>query len=491
MLELSHLLTISAILILMGVCACRISTRLNVPILLLFLGIGILAGSDGIGKIYFDNPEDANIIGSIALAFILFSGGYDTQWRSVKSVLTYGSILSSLGVLLTAVLVGFFAYYLLECPLEWALLLGALISSTDAAAVFAVLRSRSVSLHGKLRPLLEYESGSNDPMAAFLTIFMVGLIGNAETSYWMILPMFLMKMSAGIAFGYICARGAVWLFNKIDLEYDGLYYVLGIGVVLLSFGGCEWLGGNGFMSVYVCGMVLGNSKFIYQHGLGHFHSGISWLMQVILFVVLGLLIFPSRLPQIAGEGFLIALFLMFIARPVAVFLCMLGSSFSYKERVFVSWVGLRGGAPIVLATFPLMAGVEDAWILFEIVFVIVLISVLVQGRTIMMVARFLHLDKPLKKHARVPLSLENTGNISSQLHEFEVRHGMALVGTKLADAGLPRGGLVLLIRRNNAFVVPHGDTLIEPGDILMILAEPDAMSETILFFGGDTESYDA
>lgn len=492
--ELYQVLTVVAILVLAGVCATKISAKLNIPVLLMFLLVGILAGSDRIGFVHFENAAAANVIGSIALAFILFSGGYDTRWRSIKSVIGYGSVLSSLGVLLTAVAVGCFACFVLGFPFAWSLLLGSAISSTDAAAVFAILRSKSVSLEGKLSPLLEYESGSNDPMAAFLTIFMVGFIQlpldqQNAMAFLDIIPNFIQKMVIGIAFGYLVARAAVWLFNKIELEYDGLYYVLGIGVVLLTFGGCEWLTGNGFMAVYVAGLVLGNSNFIYQRGLGRFHDGVSWLMQVVLFVTLGLLVFipPTfkELLPIVICGLAIALFLMFVARPLAVFLCMIGSKFNFRERLFVSWVGLRGGAPIVLATFPLMADIEKSQIMFDIVFFIVVISVLLQGRTIMPVARLLGLDKPLKSRPRVPLLLENTGNLDSSMREYDILPESPFIGKTLADAGLPKGALVLLIRRNNSYLVPRGDTELYERDTLMMLGDEQVIGEANELFGPD------
>ena len=499
-------LTVLAILILAGACSSKLSSRLNVPVLLVFLGVGMLAGTDFFGIVAFDNATAANTIGSIAMAFILYSGGYDTSWKSIRNVIGYGSVLSSLGVLLTALFVGLFTFALFTAgfhylpsnlgfsqqpSFEWCLLLGAIVSSTDAAAVFAILRGRSVSLKGKLQPLLEYESGSNDPMAAFLTIFMVGMILSSGGSYWMILPTFLVKMSLGVFYGFIAAKLAVWLFNRIDFEYDGLYYVLGIGVVLLTFGASEVFYGNGFMAVYVAGVVMGNSKFIYQHGIGRFHDGIGWLMQVMLFGMLGLLSFPKQLPEVAIPGLAIAFFLMLVARPAAVFLCMIRSKFTMKERLFISWVGLRGGAPIMLATYPLMAHLPDAWKMFNIVFFIVLTSVLVQGKTLMPFARKLKLDKPLKVSPRVPLEFENTGTLNGDMREFEVLPCAPYIGRKLAELGLPKGALVLLIRRGREFVVPHGSTVIEAHDGLMILADSKTLAETAPVLACETEEEDA
>ena len=482
MFELSYMLTILAVLLLAGVCSSKLSTYFNVPVLLVFLGVGMLAGSDGIGDIYFDNAYGANIIGSIAMAFILFAGGMDTKWSNVRSVLGYGSVLSSVGVLITAFLVGVFVWQLMDVPLEWGLLLGAIVSSTDAAAVFSILRSRSVSLRGKLSNILEFESGSNDPMAAFLTVFMVGVLSNPETSYWVIIPEFLYRMLIGILAGFTVAKVMIWLINHIDLEYDGLYYVLGVGAVLFAYGGCESIGGNGFMSVYVCGMVLGNQRYLFNKGLKRFHDGVAWLMQVLLFCTLELLVYPSQLPSIAGVGLLIAVFIMLIARPVAIFLCMLGSSFSWRERLFISWVGLRGGAPIMLATIPMLAGTDRYQDMFNIVFFIVITSVLLQGKTLMPLARLLKLDSPLRSRKRVPLEFEYTGMSNEEMREYDLPEDTVLSGVRIADMQLPSGALILLIIRDNHLVVPHGNTELESNDVLIVLGAPQVMKEMDEYF---------
>ena len=483
-------MTVLALLLLAGACSSKLSSVLNVPVLLVFLAIGMAIGTDGFGFIDFGNAGAANIVGTVAMAFILFSGGYDTRWSSVKKVIGRGALLSTLGVLMTAVMVGAFCRFALGFSTEWSLLLGAIISSTDAAAVFAILRSRSVSLGGKLQPLLEFESGSNDPMAAFLTLFLTGIAAGSGGSYWMIFPAFLVKMSFGVLTGIVVGKLAARLFNIIDLEYDGLYYVLSIGVVLLTYGGAELLGGNGFMAVYVAGLVMGNSKFIYQHGVGRFHDGLGWLMQLMLFGMLGLLVFPSQLPGVAFSGMAISLFLMLVARPAMVFCCLAGSSFTRREKIFTSWVGLRGGAPIMLATFPLMAGVNESWQLFNIVFFTVLTSVIVQGKTLMPLAKLLKLDRPLRVRPRVPLEFENTGTIDGDMVEFEVSADSPFIGKSIAELGLPAGALILLIRRGRRFDVPTGTTRIQPHDGLMILAEPAVLAKAEPVLAGGTRRSD-
>ncbi len=488
--ELYIVLFVFATLILACILSSKLSSIINMPSLLLFLAVGMLAGSDGIGGIAFDNAVQANMIGSIAMAFILFSGGFDTDWKDVRKVFTVGGILSSAGVLLTAVFTGLFAWFLLRLVmpegsfrLSWCLLLGSIISSTDAAAVFSILRSKSVSLKGNLRPLLEFESGSNDPMAAFLTIFMVGVVvaenktGTAMPllGYWTIIPMVMLKMSLGIGLGWAAGKGAAWLFNKIDFDYNGLYYVLGITSVLFAFAGTELAQGNGFMAVYVAGMVMGNTRFVFRNGVGRFFDGLAWLMQVVLFTMLGLLAFPSQLWNAKWIGLAVAAFLMFAARPLATFIGMWRSKFTMKERLFVSWVGLRGGAPIMLATFPLMAGIGYSDMLFHIVFFIVLTSVLIQGMTIMPMARLLGLDAPLQKAPRMPLSIEETGNAATQSRELTV--GSSIDGKTLAEISLPEGTLILLVQRDGVLLIPRGDTRLAKGDILTVVGLSSAMRE--------------
>ena len=481
-------IAIVSFLLLASLMSSKISTHINMPCLLLFLVVGMLAGSEGIGKLAFDDAVMANAIGSIAMAFILFSGGFDTSLESVKKVFVPGSILSSLGVLLTAFFCGTFTYLVSRWLLpekglsfSWCLLLGSIISSTDAAAVFSILRSKSVSLKGKLQSLLEFESGSNDPMAAFLTIFMINIVlfetksGTASPalSYLLIFPNFIYKMAVGILFGYLIGKAAVWFFNNIDFEYNGLYYVLGIVTVLSSFSVAELLQGNGFMAVYAAGMTMGNSIFVFHNGVGRFYDGLAWLMQVVLFILLGLLVTPSKLLYGSGVGLLVALFLMFAARPAATFLSLVKSKFNMKERLFISWVGLRGGAPIVLATFPMMSGVYENSYLFHIVFFIVLTSVVLQGMTIMPLAKLLNLDAPLKKKPRSPLSIEETGDKEMISRELVVTRDFG--EQTLAQIELPKGVLVLMINRDDKIIVPRGNSTLQEGDMLTVLGSPSAI----------------
>lgn len=490
--SLAAVLGVFALLMLISLLSSKLSGIINMPCLLLFLVVGLIAGSDLLGSHKIDIAEIgiANYIGTVAMAFILFSGGFDTNFKTVRPVLLTGGILSSLGVMLTALFTGLFIWglgnFLLERKITLAacLLLGSIISSTDAAAVFSILRSKSVSLKGNLQPLLELESGSNDPMATLMTLFMVSLVSmevstgsNATAAqYLYLIRDFLVKMSVGLAIGYLLGRVAVWIYNKIDFDYNGLYYALGIVVVLLVFSAAESFWGNGFMAVYTAGVVMGNSRFVFHNGLGRFNDGLAWIMQPILFTMLGVLAEPEQVWNAKWMGLGVALFLMFAARPLAVALCMIRSPFTMQERLLTAWVGLRGGAPIMLATFPLIHKIPEATLLFHIVFFIVLISVLLQGMTIMPLANMLKLAGPLRRTLRVPLSFEDTGDANSDFRELPI--SASLVGKTLKDLRLPNGALVLLVRRDDRFVVPRGNTCLEENDILTLMGTPEAIRES-------------
>lgn len=386
-------------LLLLSVLASKLGGRLGVPGLLLFLAIGMLAGSDGPGGIWFDNYALAQFIGTLALVSILYSGGLFTRQTAVRPIVWPGLSLATLGVLLTMLLTGVFARWVLDLGWLEALLLGAIVSSTDASAVFGVLRERAVRLRRHLRPLLEFESGTNDPMAVFLTIGLTALLTHPEMSGWQILPMFVQQMVLGLVLGFGFGFGAVWLMRKVRLSFNGLYAVFSVALMLLVFSITAVLGGSGFLAVYVAGVVVGNSDFPHKTTLLGFHEGIGWLMEIGMFLTLGLLVFPSQLPAVAPSAVLLALFLMLVARPVAVWLSLPGARFGRNEKAFIAWVGLRGAIPIVLATFPLLAGVESAQKIFNVTFFVVLFSVLVQGTTLPLAARLLRVQTEADPHA--------------------------------------------------------------------------------------------
>ncbi len=477
MVEIETILLTAAVLLLLSIVASKASARLGIPALLLFLLIGMLAGSEGLGDIYFDDPRLAQSLGVVALSFILFSGGVDTRWSRVRPALQSALILSTLGVFITALLIGGFAALLLGFSLYEGLLLGAIVSSTDAAATFAVLRSRSVALRGQIEPLLELESGSNDPMAVFLTIGVISLLINPAASIASLIPMFLLQMTLGVIFGFGTGKIATFVINHIRLEYDGLYPVLTLSLVLLTYGVTEFVGGNGFLAVYITGLVLGNSDFIHRRSLMRFHDGLAWLMQITMFLVLGLLVFPSRLAPVIGVGLLVSVILMFVARPVSVQLLLIFSKMNFREKLMVSWVGLRGAVPIILATFPLLAGVPKADEIFNLVFFVVLTSVLLQGTTLPKVASWLGVDESAPAKPRSPLELEDTGSLKSELVEIEVPANSAIIGKQLVHLSFPPDTLIVLIGRGNDFVIPRGGTIFQPGDRLLALADKKAISQ--------------
>jgi len=342
MIPIEYLIVGIAILLLISIVASKASGLLGVPSLLIFLLIGMLAGSEGPGGIHFDNAWVAQFIGVLALTFILFDGGIETNWQSVRTVLPEGIALSTVGVLITALLLGLAATQIIGVSLTEGLLLGAIVSSTDAAAVFSVLRSKRASLRGNLKPLLELESGSNDPMAVFLTIGIIGLLINQTTSGLSLVWMFVLQMTIGAILGFGAGKAMMFTINRLRLEYEGLYPVLTFTLVLIVYGATASVGGNGFLAVYLAGLVLGNGNFIHKQSLIRFHDGLAWLMQITMFLTLGLLVFPSRLVPIIGVGLAISAFLMLVARPISVFVALSLSRLAVRDKAMISWVGLRG-----------------------------------------------------------------------------------------------------------------------------------------------------
>ncbi len=357
-----------AVLLILSVVASKVSDRLGVPALLIFLIIGMLAGSEGIGGIYFDDPYLAQTLGTIALIVILFSGGLDSSWAFFRQVLPAGATLATLGVLATALILGFFAHLILNLSLYEGFLLGAIVSSTDAAAVFSILRSRGVYLPGNLKQLLELESGSNDPMAVLLTITFARLIQNPMLSPTSQIPALILQLGFGLMTGIVIGKVALFAINKMKLGYSGLYPVLSIGVILFAYGITNLIGGSGFLAVYITGLTMSRSDFLHKKSMIRFYDGLAWLMQITMFLVLGLLVFPSKMITYWLPALGIATMLIVVARPVAVWLLLLPSKFNASERIFISWVGLRGAVPIILAIYPRIMGLPNSDVFFNVVF---------------------------------------------------------------------------------------------------------------------------
>ncbi len=470
-------IVVSALLV-MSILASKLSSWLGVPVLLIFLGVGMLAGSDGPGKIYFDNPHLTQGLGIMALAMILFSSGLDTRWERVRDLVKPALSLATLGVFLTSVLVGLFVWRFFNFTPTNALLLGAIVSSTDAAAVFSILRSRGVGLKKPIAPLLELEAGGNDPMAVFLTLALIELIQNPEQSWQVLVMLFVKQVVIGLALGYGLGRVMVGLINRLHLDYEGLYPTLTMAGVMLIYGAVSVLGGSGFLAVYLAGLVLGHRDFIHKKSIMRFHDGMAWLMQIVMFLVLGLQVFPSKLPSVAPLGIALSLFLIFVARPLSVFICLAPFKLGFKKLLMISWVGLRGAVPIILATFPILAGVAKADKLFHLVFFVVITSALLQGTTLPFVAKLLKQDSQEEKLLHFPLELDAmTEGVKANLVEFIVPYNGSVVGKKIVQLGMPEETLIALICREGKFVVPSGATEILAGDVLLALVSEAQASE--------------
>jgi cell volume regulation protein A len=465
-----NIVLIGSILLFVSLLASR-TTKYGIPTLLLFLVVGMLAGSDGPGGIYFYDPKIAKFIGSIALSFILFSGGLETKYSDIKPVLKQGILLSTLGVIITCVTIGFIVTFLTNFSLLEGLLLGAIVSSTDAAAVFSILRSRSIGLKGTLRPLLELESGSNDPMAYFLTIVFTYLLSVNNVTYAQLIVLFLKQMIFGAAIGYAMGLAMHRIINWIKLEYDGLYSVLLITLVLFTFSITDFIGGNPYLSVYISACILGNREFIHKKSLIKHFDGQAWMMQIIMFITLGLLVFPKQIVPYIGLGLLISLILIFIARPLSVFISLFSFKLGIRKNLFISWVGLRGAVPIILATYPLTTGIDKANIIFNLVFFISVTSILIQGTSLPIVAKWLNLIVPVNLKKKSTLDLELAWRTKSIYNTVSIEPGFSCVGKSIVDVGLPKSVVIALIERENKYFISDGSTKLQQGDKLYIMAD--------------------
>ena len=466
-----NILFTGSVLLLVSIIAGKTTDRLGVPTLLFFLVVGILAGSEGIGGIRFDNYHIAELIGIVSLNFILFSGGLDTNWQKIKPILWKGIALSTIGVFITAFAVGLFVYFILDFSLLEGLLLGAIVSSTDAAAVFSILRGQGIGLKGSLRPILELESGSNDPMAYFLTISLTTLLSHSDMHFYQLVPLFVKGFIIGGLMGYAMGKTSHWLINNIKLNSDGLYPVLVLGLAMFTYAATDFLGGNGFLAIYLCALILGNSNFIHKRSMMRFYDGQAWLMQIIMFLTLGLLVFPSKVLPVIGIGLLISAFLIFIARPLGVFMSLSFFKINTRNKLFLSWVGLRGAVPIVFATYPMIAGLPKAELIFNLVFFISVSSVLLQGTTLSYIASLLHLSVPGKIKQKTGHESELQDPLSKELVEIMIANDSPVSGQKIVTLDIPRSANIMTIKRGDHYIIPVGSTRLQAGDRLQILAE--------------------
>ena len=474
MFAIDQIILFSAVLILLGIVSSKVSTRLGLPVLVLFLFVGMLAGERGIGGIAFDNPAMAHALGTLALVMILYDGGLQTPLSTIKSVWKPAALLATVGVLLTALITGLAAAWVLELPLLMGLLIGAIVGSTDAAAVFAQLRNSGIHIRKRLKSTLEVESASNDPMAIFLTVGLLEVLVNDLPMGLGLLKMFAMQMGVGAAVGLGIGYSTARIIGRIKLQATGMYLVLVAACGMLAYGAAANLGGSGFLSVFIAGVVVGNSRFAFQRSTFLFHDGLAWLGQITMFVVLGLLVDPKALLEVWLEGLLVAIVLILVARPLAVVPIMLPFGFSRRETALVSWVGLRGSVPIVLAIFPLIFGLPGAPFIFNVVFFVVLVSAVVQGSSLSWVARKLGLAEPPPPTPAATLEITSISNINTDIVEYTLSKDSRAVGKRLSQMALPVGVVIAMITRGDDVIPPRGSTSLAAGDHLFVVLRPEA-----------------
>lgn len=472
-----NIVLVGALLLFVAVMAGKVAYRFGAPALLLFLGVGMLFGLDFIS---FRSVEMTQFVGMIALCIILFTGGMDTSFQEIRPILGPGIVLATAGVVMTAVILAGFVWLVapwigLEIPFSLALLLASTMSSTDSASVFSILRSKKQGLKQHLRPLLELESGSNDPVAYMLTVLLISVLTNSSdgsVGVGMGLVYLVVQLVVGAVAGYLIGRLAVWTINKINLANHSLYSVLLLAFIFFAFAFTDLIKGNGYLAVYLAGLVVGNYKLKQKRPLTVFFDGFTWLMQIVMFLTLGLFVNSDELlhPEVLILGGAVGVFLILVARPVTVFACLLPfRNFSTKARMYVSWVGLRGAVPILFATYPLMAEVEHADLLFNVVFLSTIISLVVQGTTVSGMANLLGLAYEERESA---FSVEmHHDEMKSALTEVEVNEGVLEAGNTLKDIVLPENTLVMMVCRDGEYFVPKGNTELRVGDKLLVISD--------------------
>ncbi len=472
-------LFIFSFLILFSILSSRLFFRFGFPILFIFLVFGMLAGSDGIGGIAFSDYKLAQSVGIFSLCFILFLGGLESDWTSIKAHLSVGIRLSLLGTIFTAIILGYLIHWFLPVLgfLE-SFLLASIISATDAASVFNIFKTGGADLAPHLKKIIEFESGSNDAVGTLLTVVFLNLIAQGNTpNFSHFFVFFLLQVFVGLGVGFVLGKILLFIMNRIKLGYDGLYLVYVTASVPFVYGASTLLEGSGFLAVYAAGFIIGKEKFIHKKSILRFLNGFVWILQIGMFLCFGLLVFPSKLNEIWWPGLSIAFILCLVARPVAVFLSLIGTSVSWKERHFISWVGLRGASPIILATFPVAAGIPNADILFHIVFFVVLVSLLLQGSTISMIAKWLGLLEKEKKFLYRPTDFDNLEIPDMSLQEMIVPYQSPINDKPLYSIALPPETQVLLVARGDQFLIPSGNTQLKGGDVVWILARDEAFPQ--------------
>ncbi len=476
-------LTIGPWLVVLGVILTKLSRRLNVPALLFFMIVGMLAGSEGIGGIAFENYRLTQDVGLVALALILFAGGLDTSPRVLSLGLRPAASLATLGVFLTALVMGGFAAWWMGWSLLEGVLLGSIVGSTDAAAVFLILRGHNTKLTRPVESALEVESGLNDPMAIFMTIAITEVL---MTDKGLPLRDILLRLGYQAATGTLIGVGfgmaGAWVINRVRLESSSLYPVMTLALGLGTFSLTNAIGGSGFVAVYLAGLMIGQRLTVSQRLIIDFHDGVAWLMQIAMFMALGLLSFPSRLWAIADQGFALSAVLIVVARPIAVAVSLLFSRFTLRERLMISWVGLRGAVPIILATFPVLAGLPNGLLFFDLIFFVVVTSVLLQGTTISWAARALGLHSHRRPEPRHRLHITSIDQTDRRIMDYYLDHKSQAVGRLIKDLPFPHETFVAMIVRGGQVLAPKGQTRLETGDHLFVLCRKREQADIVRLF---------
>jgi potassium/hydrogen antiporter len=452
-----------AVLLIVGVITTKFSSHLGLPSLVFYIIVGMILSK----FIYYDNAFLTQLFGILALIVILFEGGMQTKWNHVRSVIVPSFSLATIGVLITTLIVGICAKYILGISWLEGFLFGAIVGSTDAAAIFAVIGNKNIKQ--RLASTLEVESGTNDPMAVFLTLSLIELIQVPESNPLSMLFGFFWQMGLGLLMGFIMGKATVWSINKINLDSSGLYPILSLAFAIFTYSSTALLKGSGLLAVYVMAVLVGNSDLTYRHSIFRFNEGFAWMMQILMFILLGLLVFPHQLLDITWEGIVLSILLMFLARPVGVFLSTIRMGFSLKEKIFISWSGLKGAVPIVLATYPMIAGLENSQLIFNVVFFVVLTSALIQGATISSLANKLGLAEGERIIAPHSLELVSMGKTNTEIIEIHIEEGSKVVDKPIYELKLPEDTLITAIIRGDKVITPRGNTQLNQGDIIYVL----------------------
>lgn len=459
-----NIMIICGLVLLISITSTKILYKFGVPILLIFIMLGMLFGSDGIVGIYFNDYQLTNKIATVALIFIMFFGGFGTNWSMAKPVAIPSILLSTLGVVFTAGLTGVFCFLVFKTTLLEGLLIGSIVGSTDAASVFAILRSQRLNLKGSIASMLELESGSNDPCAYMLTTIVLGIMSNSNNGN--IFIMVLSQILLGGMVAVVLAKLSIYLLRHFKFEIEGFYPIFMTAIAVLAYSLSEYLCGNGYLCVYITGIIIGNAKIPHKKSIFQFLDGISWLMQIMLFFLLGLLAFPSKIPLVIGKGILISIFMILVARPVAIFSILYWFKVPIKQQIFIAWVGIRGAASIVFAIFAETYGVSMNNDIFHIIFFIALFSVVVQGTITPKLAK--KLDLIDNEESVFKTFNDYKEDKSTSLVEFTIDEHNIIANKTIMDANIPEDILVVMIKRNGDVFVPNGSTEVLPGDILVL-----------------------